>query len=62
MDQKKRGFASMNPEQRREIARAGGIASHQSGKAHKFTTEEARAAGRLGGLAAQKNKQEKNRE
>lgn len=45
----KRGYASMDPERRREIARKGGIAAHQAGRAHEFTTEEARAAGRKGG-------------
>ena len=42
----KRGFAVMNPEQQREIARLGGVAAHRSGHAHQFTTEEARAAGK----------------
>jgi general stress protein YciG len=42
----KRGFAVMNPERQREIARLGGIAAHRSGHAHQFTTEEARAAGK----------------
>jgi general stress protein YciG len=48
----KRGFASMNPAQIREFARRGGAAAHRAGTAHEFTTEEARAAGRKGGLAA----------
>jgi general stress protein YciG len=42
----RRGFAVMNPERQREIARLGGIAAHRSGHAHQFTTEEARAAGK----------------
>lgn len=42
----KRGFAVMNPERQREIARLGGVAAHRSGHAHQFTTEEARAAGK----------------
>jgi general stress protein YciG len=44
-----RGFASMNPEKQREIARKGGKAAHEKGTAHEFTTDEARAAGRKGG-------------
>lgn len=42
----RRGFASMDPQRQREIARLGGRASHASGNAHEFTSEEARAAGR----------------
>lgn len=41
-----RGFAAMDPQRQREIASLGGRAAHQSGHAHEFTTEEARAAGR----------------
>src|SRR6185437_4536385 len=44
-----RGFASMDREKQREIARKGGRAAHQKGTAHEFTTDEARAAGRKGG-------------
>lgn len=44
---KLRGFAAISPERQREIARAGGKASHASGNAHEFTPEEAREAGRL---------------
>jgi len=45
----KKGFAAMNPEKQREIARAGGHAAHQQGVAHKWNSEEAREAGRKGG-------------
>ncbi len=44
-----RGFAKMvaeNPDRQRAIASAGGRAAHEQGVAHKFDTEEARAAGR----------------
>jgi general stress protein YciG len=41
-----RGFASMDPQRQREIASLGGRAAHQSGHAHQFSSEEARAAGR----------------
>ena len=51
-----RGFAAMNPERQREIAREGGRAAHRSGNAHEFTTEEARAAGRKGGQASNKQR------
>ena len=46
-----RGFASMNEEKQREIARMGGRAAHEKGTAHEFTPEEAREAGRKGGEA-----------
>lgn len=49
---KKRGFAGMDAERQREIARKGGRAAHEKGTAHEFTSEEARTAGRKGGQAA----------
>ena len=48
---KPRGFAVMDPAKVAEIASKGGRAAHAAGTAHKFTREEARAAGRKGGLA-----------
>ncbi|KAA9338600.1 hypothetical protein F0P96_07175 [Hymenobacter busanensis] len=47
-----RGFASMDPEQQRRIAAEGGRASHQSGRGHEWTSQEAREAGRKGGMAS----------
>jgi general stress protein YciG len=47
---KDRGFASMDPEKRREIARKGGKAAHEKGTAHEWTPEEAREAGRKSGI------------
>jgi general stress protein YciG len=44
-----RGFASMDSQRQREIARKGGRAAHEKGTAHQFTSDEARAAGRKGG-------------
>lgn len=46
----RRGFASMDPEKQKAIASKGGRAAHLKGTAHEFTPEEARAAGRKGGL------------
>lgn len=40
----------MSPEKQREIASKGGKAAHVKGTAHQFTTEEATAAGRKGGI------------
>ena len=44
---KKRGFASMDPQQQRQIAAEGGRAAHEKGTAHEFTSEEARRAGAM---------------
>lgn len=46
----KRGFAAMSAEVQREIASKGGKAAHAKGSAHEFTLEEARLAGRKGGM------------
>jgi general stress protein YciG len=40
----RRGFAGMDPERQREIARKGGRTAHELGLAHEFTPEEARSA------------------
>jgi general stress protein YciG len=50
----RRGFASMDPAEQRRIASEGGKASHASGQGHKWTTEEAREAGRKGGLTSRR--------
>ena len=50
MSKQNSGFASMSLEQRRAIARLGGQAAHKKGTAHEWSTEEARLAGRKGGL------------
>jgi general stress protein YciG len=54
-----RGFASMDPQRQREIASVGGRVAHAKGLAHQFTSEEAREAGRKGGLARAANRQRK---
>jgi uncharacterized protein len=54
---KKRGFAALSPEKQREIARLGGLAAHAQGRAHEFSPEEAREAGRKGGEAVSKDSQ-----
>jgi hypothetical protein len=56
---KKRGFALLSPERRRELARLGGKACQASGKAHRWTEKNGKAIGRLGGLASQRKKREK---
>ena len=46
-----RGFAAMDREKQREIARKGGRAAHEQGVAHQWNTNEAREAGKKGGQA-----------
>lgn len=48
---KERGFAVMDRARVREIASKGGKAAHAAGTAHEFSSEEARAAGKKGGVA-----------
>ena len=50
----RRGFASMDPAEQRRIASEGGKASHASGQGHKWTADEAREAGRKGGLTSRR--------
>ena len=52
-----RGFASMNAEKQREIARKGGRAAHEKGTAHEFDSQEAREAGRKGGEAVSQDRE-----
>jgi uncharacterized protein len=51
-EKKGRGFAAMDEERQRAIASEGGRAAHEQGRAHEFTPEEAREAGRKGGQAS----------
>lgn len=45
---KRRGFASMTPEKRREAARNGGKAVQEKGTGHRFNSDSGRVAGRKG--------------
>lgn len=58
MAKEDRGFASMDRNRQRDIASKGGKAAHQKGRAHEWTCEEAREAGRKGGIASHHRKQE----
>lgn len=46
-----RGFAAMDRKKVSEIASKGGKAAHAAGTAHQFSSDEARSAGRKGGVA-----------
>ncbi len=59
MAKEDRGFASMDRSKQREIASKGGKAAHQKGTAHEWTSEEAREAGRKGGMTSHRRKQER---
>jgi len=47
----------MDPEKQRTIASKGGKAAHAKGTAHEFTPEEAREAGRKGGMVVSQNRE-----
>jgi general stress protein YciG len=49
----------MDPEKQRAIARKGGRAAHEKGTAHEWTSEEARRAGRKGGLMSHQRRRER---
>ncbi len=51
-----RGFKSMDREKHRLIASKGGKAAHKKGTAHEWTSEEARIAGRKGGMVSRRRK------
>lgn len=42
----------MSPDKQRDIASKGGRAAHQKGTAHEWSSDEAREAGRKGGMAS----------
>ncbi len=52
-----RGFAVMDLAKQREIASKGGKAAHAQGRAHEFTADEARAAGRKGGESVSRDRE-----
>jgi general stress protein YciG len=56
---KSRGFAAMDPKLVSELAKRGGRAAHRAGTAHQFTSDEARVAGRKGGMATHAKRREK---
>ena len=58
MAKEDRGFASMDRQKQREIASKGGKAVHVKGTAHEWTSEEAREAGRKGGMASHRRRKE----
>jgi uncharacterized protein len=53
----RRGFALMDSDRQREIARKGGKAAHEKGTAHQFSSEEAREAGRKGGQVVSRHRE-----
>lgn len=53
----RRGFASMDRAKQREIASKGGKSAHEKGTGHEWTPEEAREAGRKGGLISKRRRE-----
>jgi uncharacterized protein len=58
MGKEDRGFASMDRTKQREIASQGGREAHLRGTAHEWSSEEAREAGRKGGMASHRKHQQ----
>lgn len=54
-----RGFAALDSDTVRYLARQGGRASQKSGNGHRFSSVEAREAGRVGGLVSQARRRKK---
>lgn len=52
----RRGFASMDPARQKEIASKGGRAAHEKGTAHEWSSDEARHAGRKGGVTVSRDR------
>ena len=52
----------MDRNKQRDIASKGGKAAHQKGTAHEWTSEEAREAGRKGGMASHRRRQQQSGE
>ncbi len=57
VNKSKRGFGGMDPEKQRAIASKGGRSVQASGRAHQFTSEEAKAAGAKGGATVSQNRE-----
>lgn len=55
-ERSKRGMGSpnYNKDRQREVASRGGRAAHAKGVAHRWTREEAKVAGRKGGLKSRR--------
>lgn len=49
---RRRGFAGLSAEQRAAVSSLGGKAAHRAGTAHEFDSNEAREAGRKGGMVS----------
>lgn len=56
MGKQDRGFAHMDRDKQRAIASKGGKTAHAKGRAHEWTAEEAREAGKKGGAATHRPK------
>ena len=51
------GFAAMDPEKQRAIASSGGKAAHAHRKAHEFGSDEAKVAGKKGGIRVSQDRE-----
>jgi len=51
MTKQRKGLAALDIDTRKRIASIGGMFAHDIGKAHEYTSDEARTAGKKGGAA-----------
>jgi general stress protein YciG len=56
INDRRKGFAAMDPEKQAEIASMGGKRAHEKGTAHVFSSAEASAAGKKGGTTVAKDR------
>jgi len=56
MAKPKQGFATFAPDRLRDVCSRAGQASHRSGRAHEFTADQARDAGRKGGAVVARDR------
>jgi len=54
-EKRKRGFALLSADRVKELARMGGFAAQVAGKAHRWSTEEARELGMRAAMRAREN-------
>jgi general stress protein YciG len=54
---KPQGFAALPRKERQAVAQRGGRNAHTKGTAHEFTPEEARAAGKKGGVSISQDRE-----
>lgn len=60
-NKQKKGFALWGKDEHRKACRLGGLAASANGNSHKFTSAEARKAGKVGGGVISKDREHMSR-